>query len=348
MLKVDKIGVILSKTNLFFENEGVFNPGVIEFDGKIHLFYRAVSNGNFSSIGYCLLSEPSTIEIRNKRPLVAPVFEFEIHGMEDPRIVKIDTLFYMTYTAFDGVNALGALAVSSDLVHFYKTGIIVPLLPVKVFAKALQFEASEDQIKREINSGKTNLIWDKNVVLFPRKINENFVFFHRIKPFISIVFVASFENLTESFWEGYFANEHSFILHLESFHLEKVSYFGAGCPPIEISQGWLFIYHAVYDLEVGLVYKTHVVILNLLNPLIIEAYLPYPLLEPEYNWEKVGVVNNVVFPTGALLRDQTLYIYYGAADNCIACAAINLPELLTSLIFTNQQSNHDEITNTHS
>ena len=53
MLTVKKEGILLQKTNLGFENEGVLNPAVIREGDSIHLFYRAVSRGNYSSIGYC-------------------------------------------------------------------------------------------------------------------------------------------------------------------------------------------------------------------------------------------------------------------------------------------------------
>src|SRR5947207_524227 len=111
MLVVKKEGVILNKTSFDFENEGVLNPAVIYDGGFIHLFYRAIALGNYSSIGYCRLSDPLTIEKRFEIPLLSPEFDYEIHGVEDPRIVKIGDLFYMTYTAYDGINALGALAV---------------------------------------------------------------------------------------------------------------------------------------------------------------------------------------------------------------------------------------------
>ncbi len=59
------------------------------------------------------------------RPIIFPQHEYDSHGVEDPRIIKIDDLFYFTYTAYDGVNAMGALAVSEDLLHWEKKGIIV-------------------------------------------------------------------------------------------------------------------------------------------------------------------------------------------------------------------------------
>jgi predicted GH43/DUF377 family glycosyl hydrolase len=60
--------------------------------------------------------------------------------------------------------------------------------------------------------------------------------------------------------------------------------------------------------------------------------LPYALFSPEYEWELVGEVNNVVFPTGAVLFGNTLFIYYGAADTHIACASMSLPSLLAELL----------------
>lgn len=126
MIQVKKDGIILDKTLLPFENEGVLNPAAKREGDFVHLFYRAVSEGNYSSIGYCKLMGPLEVEQRMNVALISPEFEYEKYGIEDPRIVKIDDLYYLTYTAYDGVNALGALATSKDLIHFDKKGIIVP------------------------------------------------------------------------------------------------------------------------------------------------------------------------------------------------------------------------------
>jgi predicted GH43/DUF377 family glycosyl hydrolase len=72
--------------------------------------------------------------------------------------------------------------------------------------------------------------------------------------------------------------------------------------------------------------------LDLQNPQIEIARLPYPLFKPEFSWELKGEVNNVCFPTGAVVFDDTLYIYYGAADERIACASLSLSDLLTELL----------------
>lgn len=103
MIAVKKDGIILEKTTLPFENEGVLNPAAIREGDFVHMFYRAVSEGNHSSIGYCKLMGPLEVEQRMNEPLLSPEFEYEKHGIEDPRIVKIEDLYYLTYTAYDGV-----------------------------------------------------------------------------------------------------------------------------------------------------------------------------------------------------------------------------------------------------
>src|ERR1035437_8978767 len=126
MIEVKKEGILLSKTELEFENEGVLNPAAIREGDSVHIFYRAVQMGNRSSIGYCRLDGPLTVAERWNKPILVPEFDYESQGVEDPRIVKIDDLYYMTYSAYDGINARGALATSKDLIHFKKKGIIVP------------------------------------------------------------------------------------------------------------------------------------------------------------------------------------------------------------------------------
>jgi predicted GH43/DUF377 family glycosyl hydrolase len=79
--------------------------------------------------------------------------------------------------------------------------------------------------------------------------------------------------------------------------------------------------------------------LDLENPQQEIARLPYPLFSPEFPWEKIGTVNNVCFPTGTALFDDTLYIYYGAADEQIAIASIQLSDLLKELLQINLQMN---------
>ena len=87
------------------------------------------------------------------------------------------------------------------------------------------------------------------------------------------------------------------------------------------------------DTNKGLIYSAcAAALLDLDDPTKEIARLPYALFSPEYDWEKRGEVNNVVFPTGTALFGDTLFIYYGAADTHIACASVSLSALMTELL----------------
>jgi predicted GH43/DUF377 family glycosyl hydrolase len=340
MIQVKKEGVLLTKTILPFENEGVLNPAAIKEGNFVHLFYRAVREGNHSSIGYCMLEGPLLLVDRNKKSLIVPEFDYESHGMEDPRIVKIEDLYYLTYTGFDGINALGCLAVSKDLVHFEKKGVIVPQI---TFAEFDQFAEEESPINTKYfrynehtgtleKDKKKYLVWDKNVIFFPRKIRGKFYFLHRIRPEVQIVVgVDDLKDLTDVFYKDYLSHFNDHVVLTSKFDHE-ISYVGGGCPPIETDQGWLLIYHGVKDSLNGYVYSACAALLDLENPQKEISRLPYPLFKPELNWELKGEVNNVCFPTGSAVFNDTLYIYYGAADERIACASVSLSKLINELM----------------
>jgi len=338
MIPIRKEGIILQKTSLGFENEGVLNPAVISDPTGIHMFYRAVSKGNYSSIGYAKLSSPTKVEFRSQIPVLFPQFEYESQGVEDPRITKIDNCYYMTYTAYDGINAMGALATSKNLVDFEKMGIIVPQLTYNEFIHLACVQEPLNEKYTRYNEheritekqGKKVYIWDKNVIFFPRKINNKFYFLHRIRPDIQIASVIDLHELTPFFWQNYILTFRNSILMEPKFEHE-VSYIGGGCPPIETPDGWLIIYHGVHDTVNGYVYCACAALLDLNNPEIEIGRLPYPLFKPEYVWELQGEVNNVCFPTGTVIEDDQLYIYYGAADEQIACASCSLSTLISEL-----------------
>ncbi len=339
MIAVKKEGVLLHKTELPFENEGVLNPAAIKEGDSVHLFYRAVQEGNHSTIGYCKLKGPLEVELRYKLPVIFPEFEYESQGLEDPRIVKIDDLYYLTYTAYDGVNALGALATSTDLIHFEKQGVVVPKISYQNFARLLVLKETTEKYlyynehERSIKSqGKQQFLWDKNLIFFPKRIGGKLCFLHRIKPDIQIlVSVENLKELNDAFWVDYFLKLDTHIVLSPKFEHEK-SYIGGGCPPIETAEGWLLIYHGVHDSRKGYVYSACVALLDLHNPQIEIARLPYPLFKPELVWELKGEVNNVCFPTGAVLFGDALYIYYGAADERIATVSVSMSALLTELL----------------
>lgn len=339
MVTIKNEGIILSETELDFENDGVLNPAIIQEGTTVHMFYRAVRRGNYSTIGYAKLEGPLNVVERKKEPLIIPTTEDEIHGVEDPRIVKIDNVYYLTYCAYDGVNALGSLATSKDLIHFEKQGIIVPQVTYKEFKRLTEcgahlnekYERFHVHNNTRNNPNKKKLLWDKNLVFFPRTIKNKFTFIHRIRPDIQIASVNSINDLTKEFWDNYLLHFNEHIL-LTSKYEHEIGYIGGGCPPIETKAGWILIYHGVHDTAEGYVYTACAALLDLKNPEKVIARLPYALFKPERPWELTGYVNNVVFPTGTSLFDDRLFIYYGAADKRIAVASLKLEELIAELL----------------
>ncbi len=339
MVKVHKHGILLEKTSLLFESEGVLNPAVIKEGNSVHLFYRALHAGNHSTIGYCRLEGPLDIVERSEKPILTPMFYYDSQGVEDARIVKIDGVYFLTFTAYDGRNALGVLATSTDLKKWIRHGIIVPQITYEKFNElalvnsylAEKYEYFYLRHNPRNKTEKSMLLWDKNVMFFPRKINGQFVFLHRILPEIQIVKVNELHELTPEYWHQYFLNIQQHIL-LSPKYDHEISYIGGGCPPIETEAGWVMIYHGVHDVDGGHIYTACAALLDLDNPAIELSRLPYALFVPDVDWELVGIVNNVVFPSGTALFDDTLYIYYGAADKLIGCASLSLKELVTELV----------------
>ena len=341
MITIEKLGILLSPTDLDFENNGVFNAGIYQEGNILHILYRAVEHGNFSTIGYAKTEGPLNIIERNEKPLIQRDFDYEKHGVEDPRIVKIEDTYYITYTAYDGVNAMGALATSKDLTHFEKHGIITPCVNYQEYEDYVNCCGGEKlnpkyhqyyNLFAQIGlvEDEFRLLRDKDIVLFPRKVNGKFVLLHRIWPGIQIVQFEDWKELTKPFWEDYLKNLNDYIV-LDPNDPFEVDYIGAGGPPIETEFGWLLIYHGVQETVTGKIYHAKAALLQLDKPEIELARLPYPLFSPSKSWEIEGVVNNVVFPTGHAVFGDDLYIYYGVADRHIAVAKCNLNELLTEL-----------------
>jgi predicted GH43/DUF377 family glycosyl hydrolase len=343
MIKLIKHGIVLKKTDLSFENDSVLNPGIYQEGNTLHMLYRAVRKGNYSTVGYCKLEGPLKVVERNNTPLMIPYSEDASKGIEDPRIVKIDGVYYITYTAYNGINALGALVKSNDLKTFEREGIIVPKITFDEFKRLAEcnnlVNAKYFRHVRHFEVDEGIYLWDKDVLFFPRRIEGKLAFLHRIRPGIQLVMVNSLEELTKEYWDQYFLhlNEHIVMDPIGVNH--ESGYIGAGAPPIETELGWLLIYHGVYDTSEGYIYSAAAALLDIDDPTKVIARLIDPLFIPEFDYELNGVVNNVVFPTGTALFDDELYIYYGAADKCIACASVSLKELLKELLLN--KVNHE-------
>ncbi len=344
MVIVKKEGVILESTELEFENQAVLNPAVVQQGNTLHMFYRAVRQGNYSSIGYCKLEGPLTVVERKKTPVLFSEFDYEKQGVEDPRIVFLDGVYYLFYSAFDGKNVLTAYATSKDLKQWKKQGTISPKMTYdeaedifrssKLKERYFFFESYyKDVVSPDV------LLWEKDAFIFPKKINNKFALIHRILPDIQIIYFDDFKDLTLDYWKKYLQRLGDFIV-LEPKHGYESRNIGGGAPVIETDKGWLMIYHSVEDSNKGKVYHASAALLDKKDPCKVIGHLNKPLFSPTEGYEKLGDVNNVVFPTGTSIFGEKLYIYYGAADKRIAVASVNLNDLLDELLNTKKDRDY--------
>lgn len=335
-IKVEKLGVVLEPTSNSFETKSVLNPGVYQEGEFVHLFYRAIDDNNESSIGYAKLQGPTRVIERWDRPFITRKHEHESKGVEDPRVVKIDDTYYMTYVVHDGKNAQTAYATSRDLKNFEEVAIISPEITYAEAKGIIQEEKLKDryfmfEAYYEEGAGKDVLIWEKDIFFFPRKINGRYALIHRVLPDIQILFFDNFKQIEdEDYWREYLKHLDQYVI-LENKYWFESRNIGGGAPPVETKDGWLLIFHTVEELNQKRIYRASAALLDKNDPLKVIGRLDYPLLFPEEEWERTGFVNNVVFPTGTAIFKNDLYIYYGAADKVIGVAKVKLKDLIKEL-----------------
>jgi len=351
--------LLMGPTANKWENRAVLNPTTIkDKKGVIHIFYRAVADNWVSSVGYAKITN-GKLE-RFDKPIISPTRKYERKGIEDPRVTKVGNTYYMLYTAFDGKDARIAYATSKNLTKWEKHGIISPSIPVKEARKIVKIKKYRDKWAKQEISGSKVCLWDKDAILFPEKINGEFVMLHRFLPDIQIVKFKNFSQLKNNdFWRDYISNlsEGEDKVSLYRRYDWEGEHIGAGAVPIKTKDGWLLIYHGVElvekDIATGtfskavykvkgafkqlrnnrlpLIYHAGAALLDLKNPEVELARLKNPLFSPEFDWEKEGDINDVVFPEGTILEGDRLKIYYGCADTRIAVAELSLKELLKKL-----------------
>jgi predicted GH43/DUF377 family glycosyl hydrolase len=163
---------------------------------------------------------------------------------------------------------------------------------------------------------------NKDTAIFPEKINGKYYLLHRREPDI---WLADSTDLIH--WQN-----HRVIMQPvgDSWQQAKIGIAGT---PEKTDLGWLLIYHAV---DKDMVYRLGAALLDLENPAIVLKRLSEPILEPRETWELKGDVPNVVFSCGQVIRDGTLYVYYGGADRVMAVATCVVEDLLNALNLSTQ------------
>lgn len=287
-----------------WESQAVFNAAAIHLEGKTHILYRALSDDNTSTIGYATTKDGFKIDERLSEPIYLPRESFEIKkinnansGCEDPRLTKIGKEIYMCYTAYDGIG------------------------PPRVAVTSIK---EKDFLNKKWNWTKPTLITpkdvdDKDACLFPEKVEGKHFVLHRVGTDICGDFLDSLDFNIEKI------NKCIKIIgpRIGTWDSAKV---GISAPPIKTKDGWLLLYHGVSKNHHT--YRVGAVLLDLKDPTEVISRMTDPIFEPVEEYEKVGVVNNVVFPCGMVVKGKILYVYYGGADRVIGVATIKVDDLL--------------------
>lgn len=276
-----------------WESRYVFNAGAVYLENKVHLLYRAMGDDMVSRIGYASSIDGGHIDERLDEPVFNPANLEERYGCEDPRLTLLDDKCFMTYTAY-----------TEKLLNAYQIGITSI--------------GTEDFAEKRWNWSKRIFpfpsVRDKNAFIFPKRVDEKHLLFHRIDPDICVAYSEDFKN-----WTNFKA--------IIQPRLDKWDNFKVGCggPPIKVDDGWLFIYHGV---DFDRIYRLGVILLDERYPEKILYRSENPILEPKEDYEKYGNVSNVVYSCGNVLVDDKVYIYYGAADAAVCLAIYELNEIL--------------------
>lgn len=289
-----------------WEDEAVFNPGAVFHNGKFHLLYRTIGEYDhyISHVGHAVSANGIHFE-RKPEPVLKPQKKYERFGIEDIRINSLEGKFYLTHTVLGRPAPEGGephqvgLMKTENFETFERLGVITP-------------------------PG----FCSRDAVIFPEKISGFYLMLHRplyltrkqnpqdlSLPEASGIWIAYSKNLLE--WE-----DHQLVM--EPIYWWEEQKIGSGPPPIKTEKGWLMVYHGV---DKNSVYRAGIALLALEDPRKVIARTKEPILEPTMNYEKIGDTPNVVFPTGLILKNGLLYLYYGAADKTCCLATVALTDL---------------------
>lgn len=308
-----------------WENLVVCNPGAWYEDGKVYLLYRASGDDEQHVIhfGLAVSADGFHFERVSDAPVLSPSADGPDAGcIEDPRIVKFGEHFYITYAyrtfppgrywlnensqaympngpadapRFIRENLTNSgLLISEDLRTFHRVGRITA--------------ANSD---------------NRDVILFPEKIDGRYAMLHRPKERVGSRYLCEYPSIWITFSEDLMVwSEDYLLIKGESSWETKV---GGAAPPVKTEEGWLTLYHGV---DMNGIYRTGVVLLDYYDPRKVIARSPDFIMEPDQAYETNGLYPGCVFPTGNVIIEDELFVYYGAGDKFCCLAVCSVQELL--------------------
>jgi predicted GH43/DUF377 family glycosyl hydrolase len=290
---------ILSRQDWPYPINSVFNAGAVRLaDGDTLLLCRVEDRRGLSHL--CAARSANGIDgwrVDANPTLPANPREYpeEIWGIEDPRITFVPELqrYAIAYTSFARGGPGVSLALTSDFKSFERFGVIMPAE-------------------------------DKDAALLPRRIGGNWALIHRpVTPTGAHMWISYSPDLRH--W-----GSHKVILEARRGGWWDANKIGLCSPPIETPKGWLTIYHGVRQTAGGSIYRLGLALFDLGRPDICLQRGDSWMFGPEAPYERNGDVHDVVFPCGQVIDadGDTIRLYYGAADSCMAIATGSIRALL--------------------
>jgi predicted GH43/DUF377 family glycosyl hydrolase len=277
----------------------VFNPGATRLqDGTTLLLCRVEDRRGHSHL--CAARSANGVDgwHIDPRPTLAPDparWPEELWGIEDPRITYVPELerYAVVYTSYSRGGPGVSLALTEDFRSFQRYGVV------------MQPE-------------------DKDAALLPHRIGDAWALIHRpVGPRGAHIWISYSPDLRH--W-----GSHKPILEARRGAWWDANKIGLSPPPIETPEGWLMIYHGVRITPSGCLYRLGLALFDLATPERCLLRGDTWVFGPEELYERVGEVNNVVFPCGLTVAPDadTLHLYYGGADTCVALATGSIRLLL--------------------
>ena len=299
-----------------WENLAAFNGCVIKKQDVYHMVYRALSKESWvnqdvlqlSTVGHAISKDGKNWE--GRKQLLAPEFDWERYGCEDPRVTFFEGKYYIFYTALstfpfgpDGIKV--AMATTTDFINIEERKLVTP------------FNAKAASLFPERINGKIAMMLTVNTDRPPSQI--------------SIAYFDSIEQIyDQEYWNNWYESLSDHAFNLKRSDEEHVE---IGAPPLKTDKGWLLVYSHIRNyFSKHPIFGIEAVLLDLKDPQKIIGRTNSPLLVPREDYELYGIVPNIVFPSGAVIEDDTLHIYYGGADTRVCTASCSLSELLEEII----------------
>lgn len=286
---------LITARNVPYQANAVFNAGVADLGKEVVMLVRVESSSGRSH----LIVARSKDGIDNWRfeeeALLHPAqrVPYEENGVEDCRLTWMEDLkkWAIAYVAYSDFGPAVALATTTDFKTAERLGVVFP--PT-----------------------------DKNAALFPRKFNGLYAMCHRPSVGGGSIWISYSPDLV--FW-----GKNEMVIGARGGAWWDGQRVGIGPTPVELREGWLAIYHGVKDVAGGPVYRMGAALLDKNEPHKVLGRARRWLLSPQEPYERNGDAPNVVFATGAVIRGEEMWLYYGAADCSICMATAKIKDILS-------------------